>query len=242
MATDGGLAMTTVLIVDDHPLVRAGLGTLIGATQDLTVIAEASGGAQAVELVVEHHPDVVLMDLSMPLMSGVEATRRLLSARPGTPVVILTSFQDQDHVEDALRAGAIGYQLKDGEPALLLAAIRAAARGEAPFDPRAARALLPTPVPAQRELLLTPREILSAREEQVLRLITQGLPNKQIGARLGIAERTVKVHVGHLFRRIGVGDRTSAAMWARDNLPEERATGAAGDPAKPARGSTSPMV
>ena len=214
--------MTTVLIVDDHPLVRAGLRTLIGATVDLTVIAEASGGAQAVELAVEHHPDVVLMDLSMPVMDGVEATRRLLSARPETPVVILTSFQDRDHVEDALRAGAIGYQLKDGEPAMLLAAIRSAARGEAPFDPRAALALLPTPA-------LTRREILSAREEQVLRLITQGLPNKQIGARLGIAERTVKVHVGHLFRRIGVGDRTSAAMWARDNLPDERAAGATGD-------------
>jgi DNA-binding NarL/FixJ family response regulator len=216
VAPDGGDGVSSVLIVDDHPLVRAGLSALIGATADLRVIAEASGGAQAVDLAVEHQPDVVLMDLSMPVMDGVEATRRLLAARPGTPVVILTSFPDRNHVEGALRAGAVGYQLKDGDPAMLLTAIRSAARGEAPLDPRVARALLPIPAHARRA-------VLSKREEQVLRLITQGLSNKQIGARLGIAERTVKVHVGHLFRRLGVGDRTSAAMWARDNLPDERA-------------------
>lgn len=206
--------MISVLIVDDHPLVRAGLSAFIGASGDLSVVAEASGGAQAVLLAAAHHPDVVLMDLSMPLMDGVEATRRLLAARPGTAVVILTSFNDRANVENALRAGAIGYQLKDGEPAELLAAIRAAARGEVPLDPRVARILLPAAAEARTE-------ILSTREEQVLRLIMAGLPNKHIAGRLGIAERTVKVHIGHLFRRIQVTDRTSAAMWARDNLPEE---------------------
>lgn len=203
--------MTTVLLVDDHPLVRAGLNTLISTTEDLKVIGEAASGEQAVSMAGDLKPDVVLMDLSMPGMGGVEATRGVLDAHPEVHVVVLTSFADQDRVADALAAGAVGYLLKDCDAREVLAAIRSAALGNAPLDARVARALLPSATPPVRETL-------SVRELQVLRLMARGLANKQIGRSLGITERTVKVHVGHVFRRIGVTDRTSAAMWARDNL------------------------
>ena len=202
--------MITVLIVDDHPLVRAGLRGLLSATDDLAVVAEAGDGETAMALALVHAPDVVLMDLSMPGIDGVEATRRLLQASPRLPVVILTSFQGEARVAEAMRSGAIGYLLKDSDPDEVLGAIRAAAAGEVPIDPRVARALLPTASGI--------RPVLSARESEVLRLITDGLSNKQIASQLGIAERTVKVHAGNIFRQLGVADRTSAAMWARDNL------------------------
>jgi DNA-binding NarL/FixJ family response regulator len=204
--------MITVLVVDDHPLVRSGLAGLLGPTDDMDV-SEASGGVMAVAVARELHPDVILMDLSMPDMDGVEATRRILEEQPGTSVVVLTSFADQARVAEALAAGAVGYLLKDCEPRDVLAAVRSAALGHAPIDPRVARALLPA-ASAHR------KKSLSAREIEVLRLLTQGMANKQIGRALGITERTVKVHVGSVFRRIGVTDRISAAMWARDNLPE----------------------
>ncbi len=203
--------MTTVLLVDDHPLVRAGLNTLISTTDDLEIIGEAASGEQAVSMAGDRQPDVVLMDLSMPGMGGVEATRQILDAHPQIRVVVLTSFADQDRVGEALAAGAVGYLLKDCDPREVLAAIRSAALGHAPLDPRVARALLPSATTRVSETL-------SVRELQVLRLVARGLANKQIGRALGITERTVKVHVGHVFRRIGVADRTSAAMWARDNL------------------------
>ena len=206
--------MTTVLLVDDHPLVRAGLTTLIATTDDLVVVGEAGGGEQAVALVGELEPEIVLMDLSMPGMDGVEATRRIMKEHPKVRVVVLTSFADQERVSDALAAGAIGYLLKDTEAREVLAGIRSAALGHAPLDPRVARTLLPSATPRVRDTL-------SVRELEVLRLVSKGLANKQIGRSLGISERTVKVHVGHVFRRIGVADRTSAAMWARDNLTAE---------------------
>ena len=204
--------MTTVLVVDDHPLVRAGLIELLGTAEDLQIAGEAWGGGQAVDLAEVLTPDVILMDLSMPDVDGVEATRRILRAQPQISVVVLTSFGDQGRVLDALAAGAVGYLLKDCDPREVLAAVRSAALGHAPIDPRVARALLPS-VTARSS------ETLSDREVEVLRLLTQGLANKQIGRALGISERTVKVHVGNVFRRIGVADRISAAMWARDNLP-----------------------
>jgi DNA-binding NarL/FixJ family response regulator len=203
--------MTTVLLVDDHPMVRAGLSTLIGTTDDLEIVGEAPGGDQAVTMAGDLEPDVVLMDLSMPGMDGVEATRLILDAHPQIRVVVLTSFADEGRVADALAAGAVGYLLKDSDPRDLLGAIRSAALGHAPLDPRVARALLPSTTPRVKDTL-------SARELEVLQLVAKGLANKQIGRALGISERTVKVHVGHVFRRIGVTDRTSAAMWARDNL------------------------
>jgi len=207
--------VTRVLLVDDHPMVRAGLAALIDATSDLEVVGQAQDGAQAVELAARFLPDVVLMDLSMPVMDGVEATRRVLASAPGTKVVILTSFSDAGKVTDALGAGAIGYLLKDSEPEQLLAGVRAAADGHAPLDPKVARVLLPGARPARAE------ESLSARELQVLRLVAKGLANKQIGRQLGITERTVKAHLGHVFRQLGVEDRTSAALWARDHLGGE---------------------
>jgi DNA-binding NarL/FixJ family response regulator len=204
--------VTEVLLVDDHQLVRSGLASLLSATDDLRVVGEAADGRQAVRLAQELAPDVVLMDLSMPGMDGVQATREVLSAHPTTAVVVLTSFADQRRVADALAAGAIGYLLKDCEPQEVLAGVRAAAAGHAPIDPRVARALLPGG--AGRP----PEQMLSHRELEVLRLVSHGLANKQIGRRLGISERTVKVHLGNVFKRIGVSDRTSAALWARDNL------------------------
>jgi len=156
----------------------------------------------------------VLMDLSMPVLDGIAATRAIRAGHPAVRVVVLSSFDDQDRVRQALQAGATGYVLKDCTPEQLLAAIRSAAAGHAPLDPRVAGALLPdTGQPSVAEQL-------SQRELQVLRLASQGLANKQIGRTLGIAERTVKVHLGNIFRRIGVSDRTSAALWARENLTE----------------------
>ena len=203
--------MITVLLVDDHPLVRSGLANLIGTTDDLLVVGEASGGEQSVTLAEELEPDVVLMDLSMPGMDGVEATRLILDAHPQMHVVVLTSFADEQRVSDALAAGAVGYLLKDTDAREVLGAIRSASQGHAPLDPRVARALLPSATPRVKDTL-------SVRELEVLTLVAKGLANKQIGRSLGISERTVKVHVGHVFRRIGVADRTSAAMWARDNI------------------------
>jgi DNA-binding NarL/FixJ family response regulator len=203
--------MIRVLVVDDHHLVRAGLITLLEADAGIHVVGEAADGQQAVETAAATTPDVVLMDLSMPVMDGVAATRLLLAELPGTHVVALTSFSDRQRVTDILTAGATGYVLKDARPDDLLAAVRAAADGHVPLDPRVAAALLPAREPA-------PPDQLSDREKQVLRLVAAGLANKQIARRLGIAESTVKVHTGNIFRRIGVTDRTSAALWAKEHL------------------------
>ncbi|PZS28452.1 MAG: DNA-binding response regulator [Pseudonocardiales bacterium] len=206
--------MTRVLLVDDHQLVRAGLASLIEGAEDLEVVGTAADGVEAIEVAGRTSPEVVLMDLSMPNMDGVAATRALLAEWPDLAVVVLTSFTDQARVADALSAGAVGYLLKDSDPRDLLAGIRAAAAGHAPLDPRVARGLLPS-------LRKDPGDALSDRERQVLRLVAKGMANKQIGRALGISEHTVKVHLGSVFRHIGVGDRTSAAMWAQEHLPEE---------------------
>jgi DNA-binding NarL/FixJ family response regulator len=207
--------MITVLLVDDHSLLRSGLATLIDSTGDLKVVGQAADGEDGVAVAVACTPDVVLMDLSMPVMDGVEATRRVLAVLPNTKVVVLTSFSDRAQVDRALQAGAIGYVLKDCDPHDLIAAVRSAAAGHAPIDPRVARALLPSARTA------SPVDQLSSRELEVLRLIGKGMANKQIGRALGIQENTVKAHVGSIFRSIGVNDRTSAALWARENLPDE---------------------
>jgi DNA-binding NarL/FixJ family response regulator len=205
--------MIRVLLVDDHRLVRAGLRSLLATAGDIEVAGEAADGAEAIELARTVPADVVLMDLSMPGMDGTTATRALAGAYPNLRVVALTSFSDQARVREVIAAGAIGYVLKDCTPEELLAAVRSAHAGHSPLDPRVAGALLPTPGGP------TAAEQLSDRERQVLRLASQGMANKQIARALGITERTVKVHLGNVFRRIGVGDRTSAALWARDNLP-----------------------
>ena len=161
--------MIRVLVVDDHQLVRAGVTTLLQSEPDITVVGEARNGREAVESVEGSSPDVVLMDLSMPEMDGVEATRRIRAAHPDTRVVVLTSFSDRERVADALEAGAIGYLLKDCEPDEVLAAVRAAAAGNAPIDPRVARVLLPQPTTGK------PEDTMSRREVEVLRLVAQGL-------------------------------------------------------------------
>jgi DNA-binding NarL/FixJ family response regulator len=205
--------MITVLIVDDHAVVRRGLEQLLGSAPDLECVGAAADGEEAVALAAEHAPDVVLMDLSMPVLDGVEATRRIVAARPEVHVVVLTSFDDRRRVLDALDAGATGYLLKDSEPDEVLGAIRAAAAGGSPLDPKAARVLLD----AKREA--RPARSLSPREEEVLRLLTSGLANKQIARKLGISERTVKAHLTSVFQQLGVSDRTQAALWAREHLP-----------------------
>jgi len=202
----------SVLLVDDHRLVRAGLAALIDSTEDLRVVGEAEDGARAVVLAAELAPDVILMDLSMPVLDGVEATRQIRAARADAVVVVLTSFSDQPRVAEALRAGAVGYLLKDSDPRDLLAAVRTAADGHSPFDPRVARALLPSAETA------SPADGLSPREREVLELVARGMANKQIGRALGISERTVKAHLSRVFRQIGVSDRTSAALWVREHL------------------------
>jgi DNA-binding NarL/FixJ family response regulator len=209
--------VTTILLADDHQLVRAGLASLLGSADDLQVIGQVADGQQALRLAADLAPNVVLMDLSMPVLDGVEATRRLLAAHPAAKVVVLTSFSDQPRVADALAAGAVGYLLKACEPRDLMAAVRAAAQGHAPLDPRVARALLPGR-PAR------PADELSTREQQVLKLVAKGLANKQIARCLGISQSTVKAHISNVFRRIGVTDRISAAIWARDHLPDRPTT------------------
>jgi DNA-binding NarL/FixJ family response regulator len=199
-----------VLLVDDHAMVRAGLARLLAAAGDVAVVAEAADGAEGARLAKELAPDVALVDLAMPGVDGIEATRRIRAAAPDVAVVILTAFSDRRQILGALDAGAIGYLLKDAEPDELLRGVRAAARGETPLDPKAAHAVL-TRGGAHAGGTLTPRE------REVLQLVAEGLPNKQIARRLGISEKTVKAHLTKVFEAIGVTDRTAAALWAHRN-------------------------
>lgn len=202
-----------VLVADDHAVVRSGLGQLLATAPDLELAGEAANGEEAVALSEAEKPDVILMDISMPGLDGVEATRRIVARDPEARVVMLTSLADNRKILDALEAGASGYLLKHAGPEELLGAIRAAAAGDAPLDPKAARALLDSRrAPAADKAL-------SAREQEVLQLVAQGLANKQIARKLAISERTVKAHLTNIFARIGVSDRTQAALWARDHLP-----------------------
>jgi DNA-binding NarL/FixJ family response regulator len=202
--------MIRVLLVEDHAVVRAGLEQLLAGAGDIEVVAAAADGAQAVEMAAEHPADVILMDLSMPVMDGIEATRRIRAADDEARVVVLTSLTDRPRILGALDAGAMGYLLKDAEPAELFRGVRAAAQGDAPIDPRAARELLSDRVADRSSPGLT------ERERAVLTLVGTGLPNKLIAMRLGISEKTVKAHLTSIFRQLGVDDRTQAAVWARE--------------------------
>jgi DNA-binding NarL/FixJ family response regulator len=200
-----------VVIADDHAVVREGLVRLLGATPDIEVLGTARDGEEAVRLAADLRPRVVLMDLAMPNVDGAEATRRIVAADGGTEVVVLTSFSDREQILSALDAGAIGYLLKDAEPGDLIEGIRAAARGESPLDPKAARAVL------TGRRAPSPDADLTAREREVLSLVAEGLPNKLISRRLEISEKTVKAHLTSVFSQIGVSDRTQAALWAREH-------------------------
>lgn len=210
--------MIRVLLADDHQLVRSGLAALLAGSDDIEVVGTAANGEEAVEMARSFTPDVVLMDLVMPVMDGVEATRRLLADLPTVAVVVLTSFSDQERIIAALDAGAVGYLLKDVEPAELVRGVRAAARGESPLHPKAARSLLSSRTesrpPERTNVELTPREA------QVLNLLRQGLANKQIARSLGISQATVKAHLTSVFQRIGVTDRVQAAVWAERRAAE----------------------
>ena len=201
--------MIGVLVVDDHPVLRNGLAQLLEQADGITLIGLAADGAEGVELALDKRPDVVLMDLEMPGLDGIEATRRIRASREHTQVVVLTSFSDRARILDALDAGAAGYLLKDAEPEELLRGIRAAAAGQAPLAPQAASELL-----AERHET-RPAAELTPREREVLAMVAEGLPNKLIARRLEISEKTVKAHLTRIFERIGVSDRTQAALWAQ---------------------------
>jgi DNA-binding NarL/FixJ family response regulator len=203
--------MIRVLLADDHGVIRDGLGRLISALDDVELAGVAADGVEAVERAQTIEPDVVLMDLDMPGLDGIEATRRILAQRPQTAVLVLTAFSDRARILGALEAGAVGYLLKDVASDEVAEGIRAAARGESPLDPRAARTVLT----ARNEP--DPLAALSDREREVLKLLLEGLPNKLIARRLEITEKTVKSHLTRIFREIGVTDRTQAALWAERN-------------------------
>ena len=197
-----------VVLVDDHAVVRRGLAELLSSAADLEVVGTAADGAEAQEVVRRDRPDVVVMDLQMPGTDGVEATRAIIREHDDVQVVVLTSFSDSDRIIAALDAGAVGYLLKDADPDDVIEGVRAVARGESPLHPKAARELLL----ARHRPADKPQ--LTAREAAVLRLVREGLANKQIARRLDISERTVKAHLTSVFQRIGVPDRTQAALWA----------------------------
>ena len=200
--------MIRVLLADDHGVIRDGLGRLIGGLEDVELVGTASDGAEAVRQATALQPDVVLMDLDMPVLDGIEATRRIVAERPGSAVLVLTAFSDRSRILGALEAGACGYLLKDAASEDVAEGIRAAARGESPLDPRAARTVLS----ARSEP--DPLAGLSSREREVLDLLVEGLPNKLIARRLEISEKTVKSHLTRIFRELDVTDRTQAALWA----------------------------
>jgi two-component system, NarL family, response regulator LiaR len=207
----------SVLIADDHPFVRHGLRTYLETLDDLEVVGEASDGAQAVELATQLLPEVVLMDLVMPELDGVEATRAIRAASPSTKVIVLTSFDDDEKVFPAIKAGAAGYLLKDVRPAELAEAVRKASRGEALLAPSVAARLMQEVAGEGGR----PGSDLTERELEVLRLIARGQANKVIARELGVSEKTVKTHVSNILAKLHLADRTQAALYAvREGLAE----------------------
>lgn len=202
-----------VVLVDDHAVVRQGVRTFLGTQPDLQVVGEAGSGEEGVRLCREHTPDVVLVDLVMPGLDGVETTRRIRQASPGTQVLILTSYHDDEHILPAMRAGARSYLLKDVSPEELAQAIRRVAAGGAVLHPTVAAHLvqhLQNPEPRAPN----PAADLSERELEVLRIIAAGLNNAEIARRLYISEKTVKTHVSNILAKLGLEDRTQAAVFA----------------------------
>jgi len=202
--------MIRILIADDHLVVREGLRTILEAAPDLTLVGEASDGAEAVQLAGELSPDVVLMDLRMPRVDGIEAIQQIKDHYPAVEIVILTTYDDDEYIVRGLRAGARGYLLKDAGRRALFEAIRAAARGESLLPPSVIEKVIahlaePKPVEA---------EGLSEREREVLAQLAEGAANKEIAARLHITERTVKAHVTNIFNKLGVNSRAEAVAVA----------------------------
>jgi NarL family two-component system response regulator LiaR len=203
------LAAIRVLVADDHAVVRQGLRTFLELQDDIEVVADVADGQQALEAVAEYEPDVVLMDLVLPVVDGVEAIRRITAERPRTRVVALTSFLDDDKLFPAVRAGAAGYLLKDVEPQELVRAIRTVYGGEALLHPAVAARLMEEVAAEQAE-----PDPLTPREREVVELISRGRSNKRIALELGISEKTVKAHVSNVLAKLGLSDRTQVAMHA----------------------------
>jgi NarL family two-component system response regulator LiaR len=204
----------TILIVDDHEVVRQGLRAYLSAQTGLEVLAEAASGEEAVRLAAELVPDVALMDLLMPGMDGIEATRQLKKASPRTQVVVLTSFHEDEHIFPALRAGAISYLLKDVKMEEMAAAVRRAAQGEATLHPRVAARLIQEVHGGIHESAINPYTGLTERELEVLRLVANGLSNGEIAAQMVVSENTVKGHVSNILSKLHLADRTQAAIFA----------------------------
>jgi DNA-binding NarL/FixJ family response regulator len=204
--------MIRVLIADDHHVVRRGLLFFLKTQKDMDVVGEATNGKEAVELTAKHKPDVVLMDLVMPIMDGIQATKKIKAQHPQTQVLMLTSFSDRDHVIPAIEAGAAGYQLKDIEPDDLVESIRKLMRGENTLHPQATSQLMkvrePHVEPPHKLYPLTPRE------QDVLSELTKGKSNKEIASSLFVTEKTVKTHISNIFSKLLVQDRTQAALYA----------------------------
>ena len=201
-----------VLVVDDHAVVRQGLRTFLSLQDGIEVVGEASDGREAIAAAQRLRPDVVLMDLVMPRVDGVQAMRELRDHVPGARVIVLTSFLEDDRLLPAMRAGAAGYLLKNVEPSELARAVRTADAGEALIDPAVAARLVDALASDHR-----PEQPLTAREQDVLDLLARGYANKRIARELGIAEKTVKTHVSHVLAKLGVSDRTQAALYATRN-------------------------
>jgi DNA-binding NarL/FixJ family response regulator len=204
--------MIRVVVVDDHAVVRSGLAGLLATTDDLECVGAAADGAGALDLVETLRPDVVVLDLSLPDQNGITVARALRTTDPGVGILVLTAFWNTDLVMEVLRAGVDGYLLKQCEAEVLLDGVRAVAEGGAPLDPTVARELISD----LREHAEVPA--LTDREREVLEMVRRGHPNKIIARRLQISERTVKAHTSHIFQRIGVCDRTQAALWAERHL------------------------
>lgn len=200
--------MIRVLVADDHPIVRGGIVALLSAADDMSVVAEASDGLEAVRLAAEHRPDVVLMDLRMPGLDGDEATARILAANPAARVVILTTYESDASILTAIEAGASGYLLKAAPQEEILAGVRSVARGEVALAPSIAAMLV--------QRVARPAVTLSPRETEVLALVAQGSSNPAIAAALFVSEATVKTHLLHVFEKLGVSDRTRAVTRAME--------------------------
>ncbi len=203
----------TVLLVDDHAMVRQGVRAFLETQGDISVVAETGSGEEAVRLAAEHAPDVALVDLIMPGMDGVEATRRLTAQSPRTNVVVLTSYHDDEHIFPAIRAGALSYILKEVGPDQLADTVRRAAAGEAVLHPRVAARVVREVHGARRDEPNVFHE-LSDRELEVLKLVAEGLSNAEISGRLFISEKTTKSHVSNILSKLHLADRTQAAVYA----------------------------
>lgn len=204
--------MIRVLIADDHHIVRRGLLFFLKTQKDIEVVGEAKNGVEAVELAKSAQPDIILMDLVMPEMDGIQATKRIKAKFPGIEVLMLTSFSDRDHVVPAMEAGAAGYQLKDIEPDELVLSIRRIMRGENTLHPEATTTLEQN----RQESENAPHIInpLTPREQDVLAELTKGKSNREIAASLFVTEKTVKTHISNIFTKLQVQDRTQAALYA----------------------------